>query len=521
MDPLKMIKKLLTSLFIFFSFATSALAADLVITPTSGSYSVGQNFVVSIKVSSPDQSANAFSGEVSYPVDKLKVQSISKTNSIINFWATEPSVSSGVVKYEGVSVNPGYTGSSGLLLQIHFRAIASGTATIKFKSGSVLANDGFGTSILSQLGVGNYTLSSVDIPVDDTPTKTETPSGLPDAPIVTSSTHPISTAWYTNNTPLINWTIPSNVTGAGLMVNETANTIPTVHSLGPVTGYNITKLTDGEWYAHVRFVNKYGWGPVTHYRFGIDRTPPSEFTIVPNVPSKESVTATLSLKAVDATSGIDHYTFSIDGASPITVPVGDTWQTPELSPGEHTVEGIAYDRAGNSVKATTSFATTGILPPTIDSYPKELRSGDTLIVTGHTYPNAVVVMSIEENNETANSFGKVVYQKDGEPAIIQEVTADARGVFTFIYDKKVASGTYTLSAITKIGTYESASSNAVTVSVMQSLFTRLLGWFIQYFSIIISCIAVISLISSILLYREIRKIRRHIGYPERGQKPVV
>ena len=80
-------KRLLTSFtvlgFLLLSIATPVFAADLMITPSSGSYSVGKDFTVLIKVSTPDQSANAFSGEIGYPTDKLRVQNVSKSNSII------------------------------------------------------------------------------------------------------------------------------------------------------------------------------------------------------------------------------------------------------------------------------------------------------------------------------------------------------------------------------------------------------------------------------------------------------
>ncbi len=517
-------KRLLTSFtvlgFLLLSIATPVFAADLLITPSSGSYSVGRDFTVLIKVSTPDQSANAFSGEIGYPTDKLRVQNVSKSNSIINYWPTEPSVSSGIIKYEGVSVNPGYTGSSGTLLQITFRTLAPGVATVRFKSASVLANDGLATSILNNLGIGSYTIKTLDVPIEDIPTKVTAVPGLPEAPQVTSSTHPDQTLWYKNNTPLINWTIPSGISGVGLMVNETATTIPTVRSLGRVTGYNIAKLTDGEWYAHVRYLNGNGWGTTAHYRFGIDTVPPTDFAITPNIPEKDATTATLSLSTTDTVSGIDRYILSIDGGAPIVVPATMVWETPVLPPGNHTVVGEVFDKAGNSKSVTATFTTTGIPAPTITTYPKELKTGETLIITGSAHPKSTVLISITEKTDNKYSFGSIVYQKNDSPDV-EEVVADAQGAFTFIYDKKVKSGTYTLSAVTKFGVYESASSNSVTINVTQSLFMRLLGLFIQYFNIIVSCIAIISLFISVMLYREIKKIHRHIGYPEGGPKPMV
>jgi hypothetical protein len=42
---------------------------------------------------------------------------------------------------------------------VNFRAISSGTANLKFNSGSLLANDGYGTNILKNRGTASYTIN--------------------------------------------------------------------------------------------------------------------------------------------------------------------------------------------------------------------------------------------------------------------------------------------------------------------------------------------------------------------------
>lgn len=160
-----------------------AQAATLSFSPQSASYTVGSLMAVSIYASSPDQAMNAVAGMVSFPKDKLDVVSLSKDGSIINLWVRDPSVSAtvGQINFEGVVLNPGFIGSSGKILKIIFRIKTPGNATIQFASGSVLANDGVGTDILTSLGKASFSFtptnpgaatSTLEVPLIDQNTLT-------------------------------------------------------------------------------------------------------------------------------------------------------------------------------------------------------------------------------------------------------------------------------------------------------------------------------------------------------------
>lgn len=136
----------------YFLFSTiSANAASMYFSPSAGSYEVGKTFSVNVYVSSADQAMNAASSIISFPADKLEVISLSKTDSIFTLWAQEPSFSNsaGTINFEGIMFNPGFKGLIGKLLTINFRVKASGSVLLSFLSGSVLANDGQGTNILT------------------------------------------------------------------------------------------------------------------------------------------------------------------------------------------------------------------------------------------------------------------------------------------------------------------------------------------------------------------------------------
>ncbi len=78
----------------------------------------------------------------------------------MSLWAQEPSFSNinGTATFEGVAFNPGYTGSSGKIITLNFRAKTAGTATLSISGGSVLANNGNGTEINMSSGHATFTI---------------------------------------------------------------------------------------------------------------------------------------------------------------------------------------------------------------------------------------------------------------------------------------------------------------------------------------------------------------------------
>ena len=135
-------------------------AASLYFSPDSGSYKTNQIFAVNVYVASTDQAMNAAAVTISFPKDILKVVSVSKTGSIFSLYPQEPNFSNNaaIVNFEGIVLNPGFTGSKGKLLTVNFQGKEAGKTSLTFSSGSVLANDGKGTEILSNLGSANFTI---------------------------------------------------------------------------------------------------------------------------------------------------------------------------------------------------------------------------------------------------------------------------------------------------------------------------------------------------------------------------
>ena len=148
-----------------FLVAPLAEAASLYVSPSSGNYGIGDSFTVGVYTNSSDQALNAVSGTLSFPTDKIEVTSVSKAGSIMSLWVSEPSFSNsaGTVSFEGIVLNPGYSGSAGKILSVTFHTKGGGSVPVNFATGSILANDGQGTNILTGFGSGNFIIELEDV----------------------------------------------------------------------------------------------------------------------------------------------------------------------------------------------------------------------------------------------------------------------------------------------------------------------------------------------------------------------
>lgn len=160
---------LLAVLFLFCR-TQAASAAAVYIAPSSGTYEIGTEILVTVYASSTDQTINAVQGSISYSPAQLQLTHIATGTSTISLWAQEPVHNSlaGTVRFEGIILNPGYRGNAAQMFQLVFETISEGAGTVTVQSGSLLANDGVGTSIPANLGTATF--SVVTIP----PTSTDT-----------------------------------------------------------------------------------------------------------------------------------------------------------------------------------------------------------------------------------------------------------------------------------------------------------------------------------------------------------
>ena len=184
MDSRKKAFKVVLALMVamFFALPHGAFAAVLSITPSTGTYKVGDTLKVNIQVSSYTQAMNAVSGTLAYPKDSLSIVSVAK-GSLLSTWlppgATGPtySTSAGTIHFEGVLIG-GYTGGPKTVFTATFKVKKAGTANLSFRNGAVLANDGLGTDLTQSLKPASFKLAAATPPAVTGSTK-NTPSKTP------------------------------------------------------------------------------------------------------------------------------------------------------------------------------------------------------------------------------------------------------------------------------------------------------------------------------------------------------
>lgn len=126
-------------------------AATLFISPASTEVSIGNITTMKVYVDTLGKSINNAEAVIQFPTDMLDVVSITKGSSVFSLWTEEPnfSNSTGRITFNGGIPNPGFTGRSGYVVSITFKAKKQGTASILFTDGAVRENDGLGTDILT------------------------------------------------------------------------------------------------------------------------------------------------------------------------------------------------------------------------------------------------------------------------------------------------------------------------------------------------------------------------------------
>lgn len=482
----------LVFVFVFFSVSSAAHAASLYFSPSSGSYTVGGNFSVNVYVSSSDQAMNAASGIISFTNDKLEVASLSKSGSVFNLWVQEPSFSNntGTVNFEGIVLNPGFTGSAGKIITVNFKAMAVGDASVTFSSGSVLANDGNGTNILSSLGKAVLSVSEpTSVPSAPEPAAPPETTNVPLAPKILSPTHPDPNEWYADNNPKFEWSLPKDANGVNVLADKKPNTNPGTKSDGLFDFYAYENVDNGIWYFHIRLRNNAGWGGISHFQFQVDTEKPTSFDI--KEVEREDLTepkVKFIFDASDKISGIDYYEIKIDnGNSQIWQDDGNhTYETSILGTGKHILIAKAIDKAGNFLMNSAEFIIEALEPPIITEYPRELQSGEVLIIKGTAYPNAQVVIWLQKEKEEAKS------------SIIK---SDREGKFIFVADEKPKDGIYKLwaEAIDERGA-RSKPTEKLTIVIKQPEILKTCSLAVNFLAVIIPLIALILLLIFLLWF---------------------
>jgi Cohesin domain len=375
---------ILFGLFLILPVVTEA--ADLSISPSTGSYSSGQTFTTTIRAVPNGDNINAVEAKMSFNPTVLSVVSVSKTGSAFSLWTTEPtfSNSAGTIEFGGGSPTP-FTSSSNLLT-VTFRTVSEGSGTVRFTEASILAADGRGTDVYKNGGSGTYTVAAGTVPTPTpTPTPTEEAEGEDDEgeaiifgdpprpPEIGSTIFLDQNVWYNKTEGLFTWTLPFDVSGLAVEISDNPENKPEENEAAiidpPVEEFMITKsiIKDGVQYVSINFQNQVGWGAVTNRKLQIDTTPPEPFAINVRAGNSPDAFPLLNFEARDNTSGIQYYDMTVADKEPIRITPDEArlgYMLRELEDGTYTVKVIATDMAGNTREGSVAvLITAGWIKP--------------------------------------------------------------------------------------------------------------------------------------------------------------
>ncbi len=199
---------------------------------------------------------------------------------------------------------------------------------------------------------GSSTSDSVDVTVDAT---------LPIASITTPTPGQI----LGTNSVLLVWTASDATSGIDhLEVSVDGGSATSLAAA--TTSYSFTGLSDGSHTFRVRAIDRAGNSAISDVTAMVDVTKPTASITSPAASAYlTSHSVVVTWTATDPTSGIDHYSLSIDGGASQTVDATATSYTfSGVADGPHTIRLTAVDRAGNTVLVSVSV-TVDTLDPTI------------------------------------------------------------------------------------------------------------------------------------------------------------
>lgn len=425
----------------FFGFSMApaqaqAGKATLLISPSKGTYQIGDKFNISVYVNSGGGAGiNAAESTITF-TDNVSVTNINQGGSVFELWTTKPSFSNknGTISFGG-GMTSAYTGSAGKIFTISLSALKAGSAKVAFGGSVVTAADGMGTNIYSGANFATLSItdkapekpkpiepidvvkkSSTEIPLTpitplSTPTTTKavTNAMLPPAPEVTSPTHPVADQWYPLSDARLEWKNLSSIIGVSVLLTESSSSNPGSNSDGTIQFKEYKNLSDGVHFFHVKLQNKDGWGPATHRKIKVDNLPPTKPQLtIEDGGDTSNPSPVLKIYSIDKTSGIDKYKISL-GATNKELPDRDflrePYQLDKLLPGAYSVGVTVFDRAGNLSTSSIEFVVDALRAPTITDIPKEIKVGGDLTIRGASfYPKATIALYIGQGDSDPQKY---------------------------------------------------------------------------------------------------------------------
>ena len=484
------------AIFCFAATSRSSFAqnAALSISPSIGTYPVGESFTVDVRINTGGVAVGTTDVTIAYDPQDVRYVGLSDQDSVFSTILVDSTREYGkldISAFVGRDQAP-YIGQNGLVARVTFIPLRNTATQIRFAKGGATppltlgASLGSLANIISTLESATYSF----IPRERAPAAvaltTETAHNTTDIITPLPAT---KNDWFGTSTVTLSWSPPSNVTSVRTGVSKNPNATPEKVHERSLSEETLTDLEEGKQYFLLQFEMNGAWGDVLRYPLQVDVTEPTDIVVREVERSDQADPRTaFAIEATDALSGIDYYMMSFNGEEPEKwVPTDDGLFKPDgLSPGEHVLLVEAYDKAGNSASVETVFLVRSLESPNLhnESVPDRVLVGDTITVRGATYPNAEVTTYIALN--------------DGE-ASERRVRSDAMGEFVVTVTEGARAGRYTIWFTVKDerGAVSPASVRR-SIDVSQPYIMLFGSIAVTYLSVIVPLIALIFLLGLIL-----------------------
>ena len=431
-----------TALFAAFLVLATALpvsthAAILSIEPSAGSYPVGEPFSIEVRVDTQGKDIGSADVRLIFEPSDLEYVGMSDEGSVFTTLLVDNDTNPGTIDLSGFIARgrEPYAGTNGMIARVIFVPLRNTQTQVRFASGAatppltLTASVGDLANIVTDLRSATYTI----VPRETVATvafPTGVVRGASDIQL-TSDPEP-SNEWIATTSVRLSWELPQGTTEMRTLLSTDPDTSPTRTYSTPVRSVQLPDLDEGKQFFLIQFAVNGEWGPVIRHPLWIDVTPP-EIVDLRELPRQDvgDPRTALMIRAVDDLSGIDRYELEFDGGDLVVWDGGDegVYHPQGLGPGEHVLTVRAYDLAGNSTSADTTFLVRSLDPPVLTDIPDHVLVGDPIVVRGTTYPNAAVTVFSTHNDGATREH---------------TITSDAAGAFVATVQDHARAGKYTV-----------------------------------------------------------------------------
>lgn len=492
------------------AFGVPALAEGptLYFDPPTAIVPIGEPLTVEVRIDSAGEEIGSTDATIAYDPADLDFQSLQVEGSVFSRTLVDDATNPGRLDLSAfVERNkPAFTGEDGLVARLVFMPKRNAATQLRFAQASAHAPLPLTASVadignvLTELQSATYTLvprESVPAPMvvaQAVGAATGGTSGVVFDPPLTDD------GWVRATSVKASWELPQGATALRVGVATSAEAVPDKLYPVPVSSATVELPQDGEQFLVRQFAYGEGnWDAVVSTPLKVDNTPPS-LSIAQVALEDGRAAMAYEILAPDDGVGEVSYMVGIDGAELAAweYPDDGIWIPQDLRPGEHVLTVEATDGVGNATSTDYLFSVNMIEAPILTQIDERVLTGDTITVSGTTFPDAQVTVYASHNE---NDPREVV------------VPSDESGKFTAVVTDGARAGTYTVwfTVVDRFGA-ESPSSIKRSVTVTQPSIILFGSVAVSYLSVVVPLLALIVLLVLIvwLVFVYVKSYRRRV-----------